>query len=346
MRRKKQNETTPTPPDSANSSPSPAQEVTPPAPAKEQPQVSAPQTEPEPKTVTNHDLVNGIFSAYGPEGKEEQKTEAKSTVRRYLSQVIEKHPVASKYNIMVLYDEMQMIESDADSIYAAVTKFSETKPILLILHSSGGYVGPAYLIGKLLHEYSGGAFDIAVPRRAKSGATLVCCAANHIHMGSLSELGPIDPQFEGLPALGLKSAIQHIAELTAEYPHATALLSQYMSQTIRPIHLGYYERVAESAVQYADRLLQPHADSLGQQPAKIAKDLVYSYKDHGFVIDKQEAQSIFGDKVVLHNTPEYQVGNALYQALGFITRIASVVDQTFYMIGSLASDPGFVKKSK
>jgi hypothetical protein len=69
-------------------------------------------------------------------------------------------------------------------------------------------------------------------------------------MGSLSELGPIDPQFKGLPALGLKSAIQHIAELVAEYPHATDLLSKYMSQSIQPIHLGYYERVTESAVQY------------------------------------------------------------------------------------------------
>jgi ClpP class serine protease len=132
---------------------------------------------------------------------------------------------------------MQMVQSDADHIYAAVTKFADKKPILLIFHSSGGYVGPAYLIGKLLREYSEGKLEIAVPRLAKSGATLLCCAADHLHMGSLSELGPIDPQFEGLPALGLKSAIQHIAELVAEYPHATDLLSKYMSQTIRPQHI-------------------------------------------------------------------------------------------------------------
>lgn len=271
---------------------------------------------------------------------------AEYRVRRYLAQVMGKHPISTGYNVVFLYDEMQMVQSDADNIYAAVNKFPETKPILLILHSSGGYVGPAYLIGKLLHEYSTGKLDIAVPRRAKSGATLLCCAADHIHMGSLSELGPIDPQFEGLPALGLKSAIQHIAELAAEYPHATELLAKYMSQTIRPIHLGYYERVAESAVQYAERLLQPHVAELSQPPDKIAKDLVYSYKDHGFVIDKQEAQRIFGNKIVKHNTDEYKLANAMYQALNLVTRIADATGQGFYMIGSLATDPGFEKKEK
>lgn len=283
---------------------------------------------------------------FGPEGTEDQKSEAKANVRRYLWQIIKKYPVANQYNIILLYDEMLMIQSDADNIYASVTKFSDGKPILMVLHSSGGNVGPAYLIGKLLIEYSGGKLEIVVPRLAKSAATLLCCAANHIHMGSLSELGPIDPQFEGLPALGLKSAIQHIAELVAEYPHATDLLSKYMSQSIKPIHLGYYERVAESAVQYAERLLNSHASELAQVPGKISRDLVYSYKDHSFVIDKQEAQDIFGNKVVKHNTDEYQLGNGLYKGLVFITKIADVVHYAFYMIGSLSSNPGFIKKKK
>src|SRR5437870_8330791 len=113
-------------------------------------------------------------------------------------------------------------------------------------------------------------------------------------MGSLSELGPIDPQFQGLPALGLKRAIQHIAELVKEYPHATTLFSEYLGKCAQPIYLGYYERVAESAVQYAERLLELHKPKLSQAPAKIAKDLVYSYKDHSFVTDVKEAQTIFG----------------------------------------------------
>jgi hypothetical protein len=321
-------------------------EQSPPAPAREEVHVSQPPPSSGSNTVTVSILDRSLFAALGPEGNDEKRNEAKANIRRYLEQQIEKHPVAASYNILMLYDETRMVDSDADSIYSAVARFSEKKPILLVLHSTGGFIGPAYLIGKLLREYSKGPLEIAVPRRAKSGATLLCCAADQIHMGSLSELGPIDPQFEGLPALGLKSSIQHIAELVKEYPHATDLFARYLSQSVQPIHLGYYERVAESAVQYAERLLLSHKGNLGQPPAKIAKDLVYSYKDHGFVIDVQEAQAIFGPQVVKHNTDEYRLANAIYQGLVFLTQIADLADYDFYYIGGIESDPGFLKRRK
>jgi len=302
--------------------------------------------QPEPKTIKRRELADSIILSFGLDGTEEQKSKARANIRRYLKQVLDNHPVAQKYNIVILYDQTRMVQSDADNIYSSVTGFKDKKPILLVLHSSGGFIGPAYLIGKLLREYSGGPFNVAVPRLAKSGATLLCCAADHIHMGSLTELGPIDPQFEGLPALGLKSSIEHIAQLVAEYPQATELFAKYLSQSVQPIHLGYYERVAESAVQYAVRLLRPHEINLGQTPDKIAKDLVYSYKDHGFVIEREEAQSIFGDKVVQHNTDEYALANALYQNLTFISRMADNVHHDFYFIGTLTSEPGFIKRRK
>ena len=240
-----------------------------------------------------------------------------------------------------------MVQSDADSIYAAVTSFPEKKPILLVLHSTGGYIEPAYLIGKLLHEYSADPLNIVVPRRAKSAATLVCCAADRIHMGSLSELGPIDPQLDRLPALALKSSIEHIAELVTEFPQATNLFAQYLSITVKPIHIGHYERIAKSAVQYAERLLLPHKDILKRSPQEIATILVYSYKDHSFVIDRQEAENIFGENILKHNTKEYELGNILYKELGVISRVADVAGYDFYFNGSLtATDPGFIEKRK
>lgn len=215
------------------------------------------------------------------------------------------------------------------------------------MHSTGGYIEPAYLIGKLLHEYSANPLNIVVPRRAKSAATLVCCAASRIHMGSLSELGPIDPQLDKLPALALKNSIEHIAELVTEFPQATNLFAQYLSLTVKPIHIGYYERIAKSAAQYAIRLLDQHKDTLEKTPGEIAYALVYSYNDHSFVIDKQEAKNIFGEKTLQHNTKEYELGNAIYKKLGFISLIASVAGYDFYFNGSLtATEPGFIKRKK
>ncbi len=163
-------------------------------------------------------------------------------------------------------------------------------------------------------------------------------------MGSLSELGPIDPQIDNLPALGLKSAVEHIADLIQRYPSSSEMFARYLNYSLKPVNLGYYERVAESASQYAEKLLKTHSDNLKSSPAKIAKDLVYSYKDHGFVIDKTEALEIFGKKIVKHNTSEYELGNALYEELSFISRIADAFDQYYYLIGSCDSDPVFRKK--
>src|SRR5262249_17564756 len=154
-------------------------------------------------------------------------------------------------------------------------------------------------------------------------ATLICCGADEIHMGQLSELGPIDPQFDGLPALGLKNAVEHIAELAGKYPNASEMLASYLVKSLSLVNLGYYERVAESAVQYAEKLLQKRvvADKINSRD--VASQLVYGYKDHGFVIDQTEATSIFNDTMIKAGTEEYALGNLVYEWLSLVERAFS-----------------------
>jgi len=265
-------------------------------------------------------------------------------VRAYIKDKIQRSPIADAYNILILHDEGMMMRSDADHIYSAAASFQNKRPLLLVLYSTGGVIGSAYLIGKLCRQYSNGRFIVVVPRQAKSAATLLCCAADEIHMGSLSELGPIDPQIDDFPALGLKTSVEHIADLVKGRPHAADMFAQYLHLSLKPIHLGYYERVAESAVQYAERLLKLHSENVSGKPEEIARDLVYSYKDHGFVIDKGEAATIFGNQVVKTDTEEYKLGNSVYAALMFISRLADAVKHYFYFIGSPESDPRFFRR--
>lgn len=138
-----------------------------------------------------------MISGYGESGTDILKKDCKKTITTYLKQIAAKNAISAEYNILVLYDNSTLVKGDADYIYTAVTNFDITKPLLLVLYSSGGSAGSAYLIGKLCREYSNGKFIITVPRHAKSAATLICCAANEIHMGSLSELGPMTPKLMG-----------------------------------------------------------------------------------------------------------------------------------------------------
>ena len=240
-------------------------------------------------------------------------------VRRQVEFELDKSKLTDRYRILLLHDEGPIGSTDSSRIYSALGATDRTSPILLILSSPGGDIPTAYFIGKLCREHTSSTFEVVVPRQAKSAATLICCAADRIHMGSLSELGPIDPQFGNVPALALKHSVEHIAQLVTEYPGSAEMFSKYLSRALKIESLGYYERVAASAMQYATRLLgsRRKPESTVGANEQIARRLVYDYKDHGFVIDSREAADIFGDDVVVTNTEEYRVANALSVSLSF-----------------------------
>ncbi|MBN1787615.1 MAG: ATP-dependent Clp protease proteolytic subunit [Sedimentisphaerales bacterium] len=258
-------------------------------------------------------------------------------INRQIAYRLNKCNITDQYNVLFLFNTRQIIRSDANRIYRAVTKIDSKRPILLIISSPGGDIPAAYFIAKLCREYTKANFVVAVPRQAKSAATLICCGADQIHMGSLSELGPIDPQFSGIPALALKHSVEHLAQLTKDYPDAAEMFSSYLAKSLRIEALGYYERVAKSATQYAVRLLNSRRieNTGGMTSVQIANQLVYEYTDHSFVIDSQEALDIFGGSVVACNTSEYQTADKLYQNLDFIDWFCSYTyKKDFSYVGS------------
>lgn len=225
------------------------------------------------------------------------------------------------YQILFLYQPYTMIdEVTVDKFYNAMPK-DKTQNILLIINSHGGRVEPAYLISKACKEFSK-SFVTSIPRKAKSAATLVALGADEIHMGAMSELGPIDPQFEGLPALAISSALEKLAQLTTKYPMSSDLFANYLTSLLDINVLGYFERVSESTVQYAQRLLKGKNLPYGETIETVAKRFVYSYKDHSFVIDKDEAAQSLGDHIKT-DTDEYKLGNEIHNYLdqvNFVTR--------------------------
>ena len=178
--------------------------------------------------------------------------------------------------------------------------------------NDGGKIEPAYLISKICQRLANEKFVVAIPRRAKSAATLISLGANEIHMGLLSELGPIDPQIGGFPALGLTNALEKIADLSTRFTGSSDMFAKYLTENLSISHLGYFERINESAVQYAERLLEGKSFKNGQTPSSLAEHFTNHYKDHNFVIDIDEATKLLGTDIVKENTPEYETANELY----------------------------------
>jgi hypothetical protein len=255
------------------------------------------------------------------------------------------------YTVILLYDEYGSIGPfHANRIYQALLEDDIAKDILLILQSDGGHIEPAYLLSRTCKRLAKSRFLVAIPRRAKSAATLIALGADEIHMGLLSELGPIDPQVGDekikYPALALSNALEELAHLSDKYPNSGSMLSDYLSKNLPDLRvLGYLTRVQKSASQYAERLLGEKR--LPPLPPEYtskshAEHFAQHYEDHGFVIDIEEAMKLLGGDMVKFNTPEYRAANDVYSFLDLMAQLLLFYAKkrsVFAYVGSVSQRP-------
>ena len=270
----------------------------------------------------------GNYSEYIEVFKDEVPDEKiKSLISDYLEKMLKDSGITG-YEVIFLYDDNNSISTfHSNRIYQAAKDLDKKKNILMVIQSGGGQIEPAYLISKTCKRLSKSKFNVAIPRKAKSAATLISLGANEIHMGLLSELGPIDPQFGGFPALGLANAMEKIAEMSEKYPKASDMFAKYLTDNINIQHLGLFERINESATQYASRLLEGKSFPDGHTSQSLSDHFTNHYKDHSFVIDADEATTLLGKKVIKEGSKEYTFANEVYDFLQFTGVLYSVFKQ-------------------
>lgn len=260
----------------------------------------------------------------------------KEQISNHIYSLQKKYKV-EQYELIIIFDEDNTINTfHSNRIYDAISNLNKEKDILMFLLSDGGKIEPAYLISKTCKRLCKDKFVVTIPRRAKSAATLIALGANEIHLGLLSELGPIDPQINGLPALGLTNALEKIAYLSDKFPKSSDMFAKYLTENLKMNELGYFERINESAVQYAQRLLEGKSFSVGETPQSLANHFTNYYKDHSFVIDSEEARRYLGDEIVKEETYEYEFGNELFSFLDFASLMFNLLkNSNFRYVGSV-----------
>lgn len=189
---------------------------------------------------------------------------------------------------------------------------------VLILTTYGGSPDAAFMLARFLRRKYAGKLILYIFGTCKSAGTLVAVGADEIVMAPHGELGPLDIQLaredslwdwnSGLDifsALGVVSthaysffedqfsqllarsggqiSTRTAAEIATNI--ATKLLSPITAQ-IDPLRLGAMYRAVEITRQYG-ALLQPNR-------AAVVERLIYDYPSHGFAIDFEEAQVLFG----------------------------------------------------
>jgi len=128
--------------------------------------------------------------------------------RKYLRQL---HDLTER-NVIIYYSgwlQKQNIEglhiTDDDKIgfMTTIHGLDRSKGLDLILHTPGGETAATESIVEYLRQMFGTDIRAIVPQLAMSAGTMISCACRSIVMGKQSSLGPIDPQFKGLPAHGV-----------------------------------------------------------------------------------------------------------------------------------------------
>lgn len=311
-------------------------------PSPELPPESAPAAKPaeeKPKPVS---WPTFLKTATDPEIKRRFTTECTDILSKYSAKL-------SNYCVLVLLDPETSIGTyELDRIYSALKRENpaKEKDVLLVLLSRGGSIEPAYQISKLCKQHSKSHFVVAVPRKAKSAATLIAIGADEIHMGPLGQLGPIDPQLDGLPALSVMQALERIASLSERFPKSSEMFARYLRMALTVEQIGYCERISESAAQYAERLLATKSN-LPNTPSQIARELVHEYKDHGFVIDLIEAREHLGKDWIHTNTIETEFAEELYEFLEYVNLFLGIDSaRSVLVIGGLSDGCLLLNKKK
>lgn len=94
-------------------------------------------------------------------------------------------------------------DGDITGFMNALKGLDCSKGLDLVLHTPGGNPTATEGIVKYLRTKFNNDIRIIVPQMAMSAGTMLACAGKSIIMGAHSCLGPIDPQFNGIPAYNI-----------------------------------------------------------------------------------------------------------------------------------------------
>ncbi|HDV0888203.1 TPA: ATP-dependent Clp protease proteolytic subunit [Enterococcus faecalis] len=115
--------------------------------------------------------------------------------------------------------DLSISDNDMTGFMNAVQNCDKSKGLDLILHTPGGSPTAAESIVKYLKKMFNKDIRVIVPHMAMSAGTMIACASKEIVMGSHSSLGPIDPQFNSIPAYNIKAEFEEAEKTLEESPN-------------------------------------------------------------------------------------------------------------------------------
>ena len=184
--------------------------------------------------------------------------------------------------------------SDTYDLIRLLESVNSGTSITLLLDSPGGEIDSAeklvHLLRETCHMPSGpsGDLEVIIPDRAKSAATLIALGADRVLMSYSSELGPIDPMLNSVPAIPLLRAYDKAEERCIKHPNNAAFAEEFGK--FDPVSVEMMRLAVSRSRACAERLLKQKGGNYTAAPALLLD--VDRFPSHGQMIDWRTAQQI------------------------------------------------------
>jgi ATP-dependent protease ClpP protease subunit len=211
-------------------------------------------------------------------------------------------------NVILLYsgwlqrpdvDAASLSDTDAIGLVNVVEGLDPAKGLDLVLHTRGGDTAACESIIDYLRAYFGTDMRAIVPLMAMSAGTIIACACRSVLMGHHSNLGPINPQISGYPAVGVVEEFWRAMQDCVEEPKRAAVWGRVLDQC-GPTLLGECEKAIAWSRTMTTQYLQSGMFAGREDAPEHAERVVLDLLDHA--LSKAHNR---------HLTPDYLEGLGL-----------------------------------
>lgn len=199
----------------------------------------------------------------------------------------------------------RIAEDAVRPLYDHLVALDAPKKIDLFIYSRGGDVSVPWRIVSMFREFCD-EFNVLVPYKAHSAATLLALGADHIYMGKKAELGPIDPTLSrmnigesaGPPQeISVEDVNSYISfmrdKANINDQNALSQVISILANNIGPLTLGTVNRQNSHIRLVARKLLTSRKEKLGEDKiSSIIDTLTEKMYFHGHAIGRREAKEM------------------------------------------------------
>ena len=204
--------------------------------------------------------------------------------RRYLSQLQE----FTGRNVIIYYAGwlqkpnlagVEINDADKNGFMSVIHQLDRTLGLDLVLHTPGGDPAATESLVNYLHSMFDDDIRAIVPQLALSAGTMIACACKEIIMGKHSSLGPIDPQFRGIPAHGILEEFDRAKREIQSNP-ATVPVWQPIIAKYNPTLIGDCEKAIDWCNDMTRGWLLNGMLKEEEDADTLANDIVMELADH------------------------------------------------------------------